>query len=195
MAGHVLGGRQGGHALGARWCSLVRPAGQGPADQVGDVVGATHVDESPRGWRTARTPRCGSLVVGGAPAQGFGDVVEGGDEVVDEFWPPRAGGVASDLADRGDDVVGEAVGGELERAAAAQPVEGELPDRLEQAVPRLGSARVDRHERGDGELVQEGVELGGPSTAATARALVAEKGPANTASASNSNAASGDSRS
>ena len=149
---------------------------------------------SPTGWRTA-CRRAGVRCRGRAPAQRLGQVVEGGDEVAEEPGPPAGGGAADDLADRGDDVVGEAVVRRLERAAATQAVEGELPDRLEQAVPRLGSARVDRDERGMRELVQQRVERDGVSTEATAAAVETENGPANTASSSNSRAAGGDSRS
>ena len=157
MARHVLGGRQGGHALGARRGSLVGPAGERPAGEVGDVVGPTLVDDSPQGGAQGVCPS-GLAVVGRAPPQRLGQVVEGGHELAEEPGPPAGGGAADDLADRVDDVVGKTVVGGLERAAATQAVEGELPDRLEQAVPRLGSGRVDRDERGVRQLVQQRAE-------------------------------------
>ena len=157
MAGHVLGGRQGGHALGGRGGLPVGPAGERPAGQLGGVVRSALVDDRPEAG-AQRVGPARVVVVGRAPAQGLGQVVEGGHEVPEEAGSPAAGGAAGDLPDRGHDVVGEAVVGGLERAAAAQAVEGELPDGLEQAVPRLGPARVDGDERGVGELVEQGVE-------------------------------------
>ena len=140
-------------------------AGDSRSGQRASVRRASSAMSSARPWWTI-APEAGAqgvgparvVVVGRAPAQGLGQVVEGGHEVAEEAGSPAAGGAAGDLPDRGDDVVGEAVVGGLERAAAAQAVEGELPDGLEQAVPRLGPARVDGDERGVGELVEQGVE-------------------------------------
>ena len=135
----------------------VGPAGQRPAGQLGGVVRSALMDDGPEAG-AQRVGPARVVVVGRAPAQGLGQVVEGGHEVPEEAGSPAGGGAPGDLVDRGNDVVGEAVVGGFERATAAQTVEGELPDGLEQPVPRFGAARVDGDEGGVRELVEQGVE-------------------------------------
>ena len=106
-------------------------------------------------------------VVGDAPPQRLGDVVEARHELGDDVGAPGRGRTRDRALHRLDDVVDEPVVGSTQLVAAAQLVERETANRVEQAIAGLRPAGVDHDEGGVDELVEVGVD--GRRSVVTAR--------------------------
>ena len=195
VAGHVLGGRQRGHALGGGGGLPVGPAGERPAGQLGGVVRSALVDDGPEAGAQRRRPGAGRrrgpcTSAGPRPSRRRRPRGPGGGRVASCGW--RRGRSPGPRRRRG--------------RRSGRRSDSSAPRRRRRSRANCRTVSSRRY-RVSAPLVStvtseawvssssRASNRDGSPTEATARAVEPENGPANTASSSRSSAASGDSRS